>query len=63
MVTGDKESTAKSIGFSSGIFDENRNVQQFEKLEGEEIELLLIKMNRLGNTDFLMSGQALLTIM
>ena len=33
IITGDKDSTAKAVGFSSGIFNEDRNVQQFDKLE------------------------------
>ena len=63
MLTGDHESTAKQIGFASGIFSENRNVQQFEMLEEDETEMLLIKMKRMGNTDFLISGAALSTLM
>ena len=63
MITGDHETTAKQIGFASGIFSETRNVQQFDMLEADETEMLLIKMQRMGNTDFLISGAALSTLM
>ena len=63
IVTGDKDSTAKSIGYASGVLSEDRNVQQFDQIIEDDVEETLIKMSRLGNTDFLISGLAVATFM
>ena len=63
IVTGDKDSTAKSIGYASGVLSEDRNVQQFDQIIEDDVEETLIKMSRLGNTDFLISGLAFATFM
>ena len=61
-MTGDKDSTAKYIGYSCGILNEKRNVQQFDYIDEENIDEIILLMSRLDNTDFLISGYTITTM-
>jgi len=60
IVTGDKNSTAKSIGYTSGVFSAERNIVPVDDLfEGKIARSELIRSLQDGRSDLLISGKAI----
>ena len=56
IVTGDKNSTAKCIGFTSGVFSAERPIVAIDEATNDSIEAL--KSLKEGKSDLLISGKA-----
>ena len=64
ILTGDKDSTAKSIGYQCGILDENREVVQINDIKHSEMTKFLESLETtLKDKDALISGTAVNNLM
>ena len=63
IVTGDKNSTAKCIGFTSGVFSRDRKIVQVDDVFANEAdEKKLINKLTYEDSDLLISGKAICSL-
>lgn len=63
IVTGDKNSTAKSIGFTSGVFNPHRSIIQIDDIATSDSDRKqLIASLADGHSDLLISGKAICSL-